>query len=203
MLDRFQSLMVLNGQEVKPAMRQQLAEMHRMEQVKGIARAVKESYLERLDRERKRKDWGLDTLRAQEQTLEDLFAQMQAKMEVDVLRSTNQMLLTGQQKMSIQMVVRAKKLAADLRERHEREALAFSEKVPKASVVEIHRIGAADLGSTLMNAEALGKRDQVELRRQQLKAKVKAVMSAQAVGRMMSTAPKSAWSQPDANGQQV
>jgi len=31
---------MLDGQEVKPAMRYQLAEMHRLEQVKGIAQVT-------------------------------------------------------------------------------------------------------------------------------------------------------------------
>jgi hypothetical protein len=52
--------------------------------------AVKDSFTERLVRERKRKDWGLETLRSQERNLEELFLQMQAKMEAEVLRSTNQ-----------------------------------------------------------------------------------------------------------------
>jgi hypothetical protein len=52
--------------------------------------AVKDSFTERLVRERKRKDWGVETLRSQERNLEDLFLQMQAKMEAEVLRSTNQ-----------------------------------------------------------------------------------------------------------------
>jgi len=185
LLDRFQSLMQLDNQEVKPAMRRQLADMHRQEKVKGIAQAVKESYLERLARERQRKDWGVEALRSQERTLEELFMQMQAKMEAEVLRTTSQMLVGPRQRMSDNMVKRARELAAKLRETQERDALAFADQVPRGSAVGTGMDLGVGMGAALQEAEDLGKRDRDEIRRKALRGKVMAVMAAQTVGRFM------------------
>jgi len=185
LLDRFQSLMSLDNQEVKPAMRRQLADMHRQEKIKGIAQAVKDSYLERLARERQRKDWGVEALKAQERSLEDLFMQMQAKMEAEVLRTTSQMLVGPKQRLSENMVKRARELAAKLRETQERDALAFSEQVPRGSAVGTGMDLGMGMGIALQEAEELGQKDKDEIRRKALRSKVMAVMAAQTVGRVL------------------
>ena len=60
------------------------------------------------------------------------------------------------------------------------EALAFAEKIPKGSVA-VETASMAQVNSAVLKAQELGRKDRDELRRNALKAKVKAVMAAQRV----------------------